>query len=222
MSSAAPTPVKDVPSSPASGPPPGAPRVHRHVRNYFLDAKLQLSYVLVVTVLSALIASGLGYLIWNQKNLASRTIIRSLNAPDASWIPEDTKNFVISSLHHSDTAIILKMAFVALGLMAILSLFLVVLTHKVAGPLYKMGLYFDRLRAGDLSKIADLRKGDQFQSFFVKFKAMHEDLRARARAEANAYERFLTACAAAGTDAEASKGLAALRDLRKKKEEALG
>jgi methyl-accepting chemotaxis protein len=206
-------------SSPAAKP--AAPRVQRHVRNYILDPKLQLRYVLAVLVISALIAGGLGYLIWNQKAYASRTIIESLQLVD--WIAPELKQDIIQTLHTSDNAIVLKMAGVGVGMFAILTVFLIVLTHKVAGPLYKIGTYFDRLREGDLSPVADLRKGDQFQAFFQKFKAMHEELRQRARTEVQAYDRFLAACETAGVgDGEVEGQLDALRALRKQKEEALG
>ena len=47
------------------------------------------------------------------------------------------------------------------------------MTHKVAGPLYKLTLYFAKMRDGRLDKVYNLRKGDQLVEFYEHFKSAH-------------------------------------------------
>jgi hypothetical protein len=53
----------------------------------------------------------------------------------------------------------------------------IVLTHKVAGPLYKVSIYLDKIREGKLGQVYALRKGDELVEFFEHFKAAHDALR---------------------------------------------
>jgi hypothetical protein len=57
------------------------------------------------------------------------------------------------------------------------------MTHKVAGPLYKVSLYFDKMGEGRLGNVWGLRKGDMLQDFFGNFKEMHEAVRTRAQSD---------------------------------------
>ena len=50
------------------------------------------------------------------------------------------------------------------------------MTHKVAGPLYKVGLYLDKLAKGKYDTVWNLRKGDQLTEFYEHFKAAHAGL----------------------------------------------
>ena len=145
----------------------------RKLSNYLLDKKLQLRYVIFVTALSAIICGTLGYLIWQQADVATNTIRQQL-----SETPEMADE-VIASLQSKDQNLIFVMAGAGLGLVIVLSFFLVVMTHKVAGPLYKVTLHFDRMRDGRLDTPYALRKGDMLQDFFTKFMNMHTTLKLR-------------------------------------------
>ena len=50
------------------------PRYKRKLSNYLLDKKLQLRYVLVVTILSGVIAGAHGFMIYPQRRAASESI----------------------------------------------------------------------------------------------------------------------------------------------------
>jgi len=183
----------------AATPGPGgdtkpAPRPHykRKLSNYLLDKKLQLRYVLLVTILSGVIAGALGYLIYQQKRLASESIekdLASLTQADSSQ--EDFQEHVASGLESEDRALVYKMAGVGVGLVIILSLYLLIMTHKVAGPLYKVSMYFDRMAVGRLGAVTPLREGDMLQDFYLNFKDMHDAVRTRAQADASALEKAL-------------------------------
>ena len=61
------------------------------------------------------------------------------------------------------------------GLLLILGLaaYGIKMTHKVAGPLFKVGLYLGKMRSGRFDKVYNLRKGDQLVDFYEHFKHGH-------------------------------------------------
>jgi hypothetical protein len=175
------------------------PRYKRKLTNYLLDKKLQLRYVLLVTILSAVIAAALGYMIYDQRRTASESIEKDLQAltqTDASH--QEFQQQISSGLESDDQALIYKMVAVGLGLVIILSAYLVIMTHKVAGPLFKVSMYFDHMAEGRLGRVTPLRRGDMLQDFFGDFKDMHEALRARSIADVAAMEQALVALRGAG------------------------
>ena len=180
-------------------------RRKRKLSNYLLDKNLQLRYVLLVTILSAVISGALGYMIYDQRRLASESIERDLQAltqADASH--QEFQEQVASGLESDDQALVYKMVAVGIGLVLILSAYLVIMTHKVAGPLYKVSLYFDQMAEGRLGAVTPLRRGDMLQDFFGDFKTMHDSLRARAQADVATMEHAVAALRA--TPVEAARG----------------
>lgn len=178
-------------------------RPKRKLSNYMLDKKLQLRYVFLVSVLSAVIAGALGYMIYDQRRTASESIERDLQAltqADASH--QEFQEQVADGLESDDQMLVYKMVAVGIGLVIILSAYLVIMTHKVAGPLFKVSMYFEQMAEGRLGKVMPLRRGDMLQDFFGDFKEMHESLRARSQAEVEAMERALGALRQAHNEAD--------------------
>src|SRR5262249_44450275 len=140
----------------------------RYLRNYIIDKRLQLRYIAVVPLASAAICTPLGYMIWAQRAQASQTIRRSL-AQAADFIGPSQQAEILAHLAGSDTTVLVRMALVCGALILVLSGVLVVMTHKAAGPLYVIGGYFDKLFAGKLPLVHNLRRGDEFKTFHKKF-----------------------------------------------------
>ena len=174
----------DVPKgSGGDGPKPKTP-YKRKLSNYLLNRGLQLRYILLVTILSGIISGSLGYLIYQQRHAASESIERDLAAltrDDNSL--KDFQQQVAAGMAAEDRALVYKMVGVGVGLVVILSLYLLIMTHKVAGPLYKVSMYFDKMSEGRLGNVWGLRKGDMLQDFFGNFKEMHEAVRTRAQSD---------------------------------------
>jgi hypothetical protein len=196
--------------------------VRRRVRNYIIDKNLQLRYVLVVAVLSAGLSLGLGALLNNQESYATRIIEKSLDGA-SDLLDVEARAEIMSTLKSQDRSQVNLMLVVGLGLIVMLSGYMVVMTHKVAGPLYKVTLYFDRMKEGKLPKVYALRKGDQLQDFFEKFRAMDETLRAQTEAEIALYERFLAECEKRGVPRSGELGhqLDELRTMVRQKQTSL-
>lgn len=186
----------------ATGIPSPVPR-SRHQRklsNYLLDKNLQLRYILLVTLLSAMISGALGYMIYDQSRLASASIERDLQV---LTVGDNSRQEFTSILAGKDQALVYEMIGLGLGLVVILSAYLVIMTHKVAGPLFKVSTYFEQMAEGRLGTVTPLRRGDMLQDFFGEFKAMHESLRGRAQADVAVLEQALTALRDARGEADA-------------------
>jgi hypothetical protein len=187
----------------ATGLPSPVPR-SRHQRklsNYLLDKNLQLRYILLVTLLSAAISGALGYMIYDQSRLASESIERDLQV---LTVGDTSRQEFTSILAGKDQALIYEMVGLGLGLVVILSAYLVIMTHKVAGPLFKVSTYFEQMSEGRLGPVTPLRRGDMLQDFFGDFKSMHESLRGRAQADVAAMEHAVAALRDARGQADAA------------------
>jgi methyl-accepting chemotaxis protein len=173
----------------ASNPNVGKTRYKRKLSNYLLDKKLQLRYILVVTLLSGLIAGALGYMIYDQRHQSTQSIEQDLQ----DLVSDDEIKSITGDYETEDRVLVYKMIAAGVGLVVILSLYLILMTHKVAGPLYKTSIYFDRMAQGRLSVVTPLRRGDMLQDFFEKFKDMHDVVRQRAIDDVDAMEKALAA-----------------------------
>ena len=67
----------------------------------------------------------------------------------------------------------------------------IVLTHKVAGPVYKMTMMLNGVARGELVVRSGLRRGDELTGFFAAFRAMVESLKARHVDTMNQIERSI-------------------------------
>ena len=188
---------------------PQRPPYKRKLSNYLLDKRMQLRYVLFVTILSGIIAGSLGYLIYHQSATASDSIARAMDDP----LFAEVKQTAIAELHSEDRILVYKMLGLGIGLIAILSAYLVIMTHKVAGPLYKVSMYFDRMADGRLGNVTALRQGDMLQDFFGNFREMHDAVRKRMQTDVITMEGAESALRSkAGGDAKLT---AALDELNK-------
>jgi methyl-accepting chemotaxis protein len=168
----------------------------RRLSNFLLDKKLQLRYVLLVVTLSGLIAGTLGYMLYQQKSLAVDSIASDLKALDAGLTN------VVDEFHADNLELVYKMVGAGLGLVLVLSIYLLMMTHKVAGPLYKVSMYFDRMAAGKLGTVTPLRRGDMLQDFFAAFRDMHLAVRSRFIGDAEAMSRALAGLRSSGNLAD--------------------
>lgn len=115
----------------------------------------------------------------------------------------------------------------AVGAMLILGLFGygIKMTHRVAGPLYKVQLYFKKLRDGKYDQVYNLRKGDHLVEFYEVFKHAHDGLRGMAKKDAEELEAIIEAAEKADLASKSPEIAAALEEMRailKRKEEGLG
>jgi hypothetical protein len=177
--------IREVPQ-----PPEKLGRTPRQLRNYFINLRYQLKFTLTIVGISSLIMGSLGFVVMSKAHEASRIIeVRAFDDDDL------IARQLMEQFARNDR--VLTVALCACGVLLTLVLFAygIVLTHKVAGPLFKVSTYLDRIREGRLGVVYDLRKGDELVDFFERFKAAHDALRARTADDIRLLDQTISALA---------------------------
>jgi len=107
-------------------------------------------------------------------------------------------------------------ALILVGLLLVLGLafYGIKMTHKVAGPLHKVGLYFAKMRDGKLDTVYNLRKGDQLVEFYEHFKHAHAGLRRMEEEDIARLREAIRAAEAADLGAKSPELAAMLDEMR--------
>jgi hypothetical protein len=92
-------------------------------------------------------------------------------------------------------------------------------THKVAGPLFKVRLYFAKMKEGRFDTVYPLRKGDQLVDFYEHFRSAHAGVVAFEKTDIKQLKAVIAAAEAAGQGDHAS--VKTLRELVARKEKSL-
>lgn len=96
-------------------------------------------------------------------------------------------------------------------LMLGLAVYGIKMTHKVAGPLFKVTLYLAKMRDGRYDKVWNLRKGDQLIDFYEHFKSAHAGVVAMEKDDIERIKATIAAAKDAGlSDHDTVKDLEAL------------
>jgi nitrogen fixation/metabolism regulation signal transduction histidine kinase len=110
-------------------------------------------------------------------------------------------------------ATILTTLVVALSLLVVLiGLAGIVVTHKIAGPIFKMKRQLNELGQGKLKMPSKLRKGDELVDFFTAFEEAVARLRDRQAAEIQQLDGVIASLEAAGIAADKLRPVRDLRD----------
>lgn len=189
----------------------------RRLRNYLLDARYQLAFTLPMVLLAATLFAGLGYVAMQRTESSTKIGISQLES-SAAFLEdsEQTRDELLRRERLIDLAIVFIGILLCLGLMT----FGIVLSHRVAGPMYRLRVELGRLRDGDLAPALPLRSGDDLVRFYDRFCRAQEAVRERERRDAVVMRRVLEAAEADGIGE--SEQLAALRARVEAKEAALG
>jgi hypothetical protein len=125
----------------------------------------------------------------------------------------------IASLEQGRLRILWVLIGTGLLLMLGLALYGIKMTHRVAGPLFKVSLYFAKMRDGRLDKVYNLRKGDQLVDFYDHFKLAHAGVVQMEKDDIERIKATIAAAEAAGIGDHAS--IAELRTLLARKEKSV-
>ncbi|MBK6694178.1 MAG: HAMP domain-containing protein [Myxococcales bacterium] len=216
-------------------------RHQRSIKNYLLDARFQLKYsgflVGVALVVSALLGAFLystsrEVVAQSQKVVdESRKVseIVRMNIKDDPMYkdnPELAKSFNDESgasemkIVQQQQSLISKQRTMLQSLVGglllmcfIIGIMGIYITHKIAGPIYKMKMLLRQVGDGKLNfRAGRLRKGDELQEFFETFEQMVEKLKARQAKEVATLEAALEEARRAGVGDTSLSKIASVRD----------
>jgi hypothetical protein len=196
----------------------GTPLRHqRKLRNYLLDAGLQVRYTAFIIVVAIFLTVILGAKIYDATRESSK-IIMVTGLVDPAMASDLDAQF-----RANDRIVLLSIA--GFGAILVMSIFAagIFITHKVAGPLYNISRICGRVRDNKLSpSLRQLRKGDELQEFYSSFREMYEALRARVATDVQALGNAITALESmTPKQPGVQEALAELRELRRQKEQSL-
>jgi hypothetical protein len=194
------------------------PVYKRKVKNYLLDVGLQLRYTAAIILVAVFLTGFLGYRIIQATQDTSRVILWT------GLVDPATANELQSQFADSDRKVFFNI--IGFGVVLVLSIggVGILLTHKVAGPLYKISSFFGRIRDNRLGPApAKLRKGDELQNFYSSFREMHNAIRGRTQEDVRVLESALAALESApqGRSPPVEQAIADLREMCKRKEDSL-
>jgi methyl-accepting chemotaxis protein len=155
-----------------------------HRRRYLVDRGFQLKYALLMALSGIVVAAVFG--LWLHQAHAQAT---TLLAPDA-----ETRALV----ERSDRLLIAAFAAIAALLAAALGLLGVVITHRVAGPVFVMGHYLQVLAQGRFPRMRTLRRSDELKNFFRMFIEAVDSMKVREAKHAAVLEDAVQRMRAAG------------------------
>jgi hypothetical protein len=194
------------------------PVYKRKVKNYLLDVGLQLRYTAAIVIVAVALTIVLGHRIYRATQDTSKVILWT------GLVDPATSQELQSQFAQSDRTVLLGI--IGFGVILVLSIggVGILLTHKVAGPLYKISSFFGRIRDNRLGPApAKLRKGDELQDFYLSFRDMHNAIRGRTEEDVHVLENALAALEGAPDvrSPTAQRALEDLRQLCKRKEDSL-
>jgi hypothetical protein len=156
-------------------------------RRYLVDRGFQLKYALLMAAAGLVVAGVFG--VWLHQAHAQATALLS---PD----PE-TRALV----ERSDRLLLGAFVVIAALLSAALGLLGVVITHRVAGPVFVMGHYLRVLADGRFPRMRTLRRSDELKAFFQTFLDAVDSLKLREAKHAAVLEDAVRRMRAAASSA---------------------
>jgi hypothetical protein len=195
----------------------------RSWRNLLLDTEYQLIFTTVMVVTCAAFMGGLGWLVHKEAAIATMTAVQ-----DVKGQPLLDPALAAATIEELEARrVFLDRLLVGVGLALAGGLFLygLKMTHRVAGPVYKIGLYCDKVAGGKFDTLHNLRRGDQLVEFYEHFKQAHGALRAGLERDVACLRAAVAAAEEAelaGRSPELAARLDDLRTVLARKEASLG
>jgi nitrogen fixation/metabolism regulation signal transduction histidine kinase len=183
----------------------------------WLDARYQATFTLPMVLLAAALFAGLGYVAMRRVDTATTIGLHQIEESSALLgDAEATRAALLRRQRSLNAGILLIGILLTLGLL----LYGLVLSHRVAGPMHRLGRELDRVCRGDLpGEVGSLRRGDRIPALFDVFRGACMALRAEEEREVELLRRIV---AAAESRTTAGAELEALRERLRVKEALLG
>lgn len=137
----------------------------------------------------------------------------------ARWTCEMRLGGEINSLESGRLLILYVLIGTGLLLVVGLAFYGIKMTHKVAGPLFKVSLYLAKMQQGRFDKVWNLRKGDQLVDFYEHFKTAHAGVVTMEKADLVKLKAVIAAAEKAGAGEHAT--IVELREIVARKEKAI-
>jgi len=133
-------------------------------RNYFINKAFQTEFILKFCAVVALGCIIFGLILYM---LSSSTLTTSFE--NSRLVVKSTADYLLPGLLFGGVVVGLLTAIVT-------SIVVILMTHRVAGPMYRFEKYAQKVGSGDLLPDLRIRRKDQFQNLVGTFNKMTNDL----------------------------------------------
>ncbi len=177
-----------------SNEPANDPGMERRRRRLvpIVDARFQWKYTLLIAALGVGVTAIMGGFLYR----AHVTNTRVLELANEELRLQVARN---------DQLFLLYLVLLVVGMAFVLSIWGIIVTHRISGPLYLVARYLGILGGGQYPDMRPLRKRDELQEFFTTFEEAVNQLRNRDQSNLTALEAALTAATAASDKAAAAQ-----------------
>ncbi len=178
-------------------------------RPRIVDPALQLKYSIIIALFGAIISLTFCSLLYFQSYETQREAIEVCG---------------IDAVGHfaSRGAAITRYMVTATGMVSLfLIVFGIIVTHRVAGPLFVMNRYLKLLGEGKIPTTRPLRKKDELQEFYSNLLAVIESIRRQATADAKDLGTVLERLSPVASTVEAKEAIETVRRIRERSEQAI-
>jgi len=133
-------------------------------KNYFINKPFQAEFILKFCGVVALGSIFFGAILYE---ISSRTLTTSFE--NSRLVVKSTADYLLPVLLFGGLIVGLLTAIVA-------SFIVLLMTHRLAGPIYRFEKYAQKIGSGELSPDLKIRKKDQFQNLVNTFNKMASNL----------------------------------------------
>ena len=131
---------------------PNSSRSNRSAKRLLLDKRFQLKYTAMIVSVAAILSFSLGGFLLSKVRENSRILdLESLG--DSAFSAQ---------LNSADNELVWIIILSLLSFMFVITLLSILITHRMAGPIYVMKRHLTTLARGELPQVRALRKGDEF------------------------------------------------------------
>ncbi|HOU36410.1 MAG TPA: hypothetical protein PLJ26_03335 [Candidatus Omnitrophota bacterium] len=123
-----------------------------HRRNYLIDKKFQLSFIMRFSAIVILASLAIGALIFYFSRNSTTVAIENTRV-----FVKPTSDFILPQL-------VITVIVVSVVFSSILFVMALIATHRIAGPMYRLRREIDNVRGGDLTSAFVIRDKDQLKS----------------------------------------------------------
>ncbi|MBU0759159.1 MAG: hypothetical protein KKC66_06910 [Candidatus Omnitrophica bacterium] len=134
-------------------------------KNYFINKAFQAEFILKFCGLVAIGCVIFGVILYI---FSSKTLTTSFE--NSRLVVKSTADYLLPGL-------LLGGAIVGLLIAMVTAVVVMLMTHRVAGPMYRFKKYAEQVGAGNLYSGLQIRQKDQFQNLVGTFNKMTDDLR---------------------------------------------
>lgn len=172
-------------------------------RTFLVDRHFQIKYTIIIVLVGAIVSILFGLLLY--KAHLENTRLISMQAFDNERLA--------TAIQSIDQGLLYYLAVFVIILIVALFIWGILITHKVAGPIYYISTLLDSITKEKLPSPRPLRKGDEMQEFYSTTNKMIDFLKNREMEQVTEIEDILKGIEGGDTDSSRAR----LRQMREKK-----